>query len=215
MIAALPDEHFRIGDVKRVLVKVFRELEFNGQSRRPRTDNAGFSSMYQRRKNASYPRRYRSALATGHQCADTESVDEEADVNSADLLGSCEVNRRRCRLELTVFQRFVKCFFSHEESAKLENAAMKLSAVHEALVTVRAASDEMKGKSEGKGEPAVSCSGKGKRRWRKSNSAKHLQDKFAARQYPFNMSCVRTTLSLGWCSWMHWNARHEFHDLVR
>ena len=110
MIAALPDEQFRINDVKRVLVRLFPELEFDGQSRRLRTDNAGFSSMYQRRKNASYPRRYRSALATGHEWADTENVDEEADVNSADLLGSCEVNWRRCRLELTVFQQFVECF---------------------------------------------------------------------------------------------------------
>ena len=39
---------------------------------------------------------------------------------------------------------------------------MELSAVPEALVTVRAAGDKMQGKSEGKGEPAVSFSGKGK-----------------------------------------------------
>ena len=65
LIAALPDEHFRINSVKRVLVKLFPDLhinehrEFDGQSRRPRTDNAGSSSAYQRRENASYPRRYR------------------------------------------------------------------------------------------------------------------------------------------------------------
>ena len=70
-----------------------------------------------------------------------------------------------------------------QKSAKLENVQrMELSAVPEALVTVRAASDEMKGESEGKGEPAISCSGKGKGRWRKPNSAKHLQDKLAARK---------------------------------
>ena len=70
--------------------------------------------------------------------------------------------------------------FVQEESSKLENAAMELSSVPEALVTFRAARDKMKGKSEGKGEPAVS--GKGKGKWRKPNSAKHLQDKLAARK---------------------------------
>ena len=59
---------------------------------------------------------------------------------------------------------------------------MDLSSVPEALVTIRAARDKMKGKSEGKGEPAVSFSGKGKGKWRKPNSAKHLQDKLAARK---------------------------------
>ena len=59
---------------------------------------------------------------------------------------------------------------------------MELSAVPEALVTVCAASDKMKGNSKGKGEPAVSCSGRGKGRWRKPNSAKHLEDKLAARK---------------------------------
>ena len=53
---------------------------------------------------------------------------------------------------------------------------MELSAVPEV------ARDEMKGKSGGKGEPAVSCSGRGKGRWRKPNSAKHLEDKLAARK---------------------------------
>ena len=72
--------------------------------------------------------------------------------------------------------------FTEEESSKLENAAMELSSVLEALVTIRAARDKMKGKSEGKGEPAVSFSGKGKGKWRKPNSAKHLQDKSAARK---------------------------------
>ena len=59
---------------------------------------------------------------------------------------------------------------------------MELSSVPEALVTVRAARDKMKGKREGKGEPAVSISGEGKGKWRKPNSAKHLQDKLVARK---------------------------------
>ena len=41
---------------------------------------------------------------------------------------------------------------------------MKFSAVPEASVTVGAAKDKMKGKSEGKGEPAVSFSGQGQRK---------------------------------------------------
>ena len=59
---------------------------------------------------------------------------------------------------------------------------MGLSAVPEVLMTVRAARDKMKSKSEGKDEPAVSLSGKGKGEWRKPTSAKRLQDKLAARK---------------------------------
>ena len=86
----------------------------------------------------------------------------------------CEVNWRRFQLELTIFPAICRVFFTQEESTKLENAAMELSSVPEALVTIRAARDKMKGKSEGKGELAVSFSGKGKGKWRKPNSAKHL-----------------------------------------
>ena len=67
---------------------------------------------------------------------------------------------------------------------------MDLSSVPEALVTIRAARDKMKGKSEGKGEPAVSFSGKGKGNWRKPNSAKHLQDKLAARKSKHRVTSV-------------------------
>ena len=59
---------------------------------------------------------------------------------------------------------------------------MDLSAVPEVLVTVRAAGDKMQDKSEGKGEPAVSFSGRGKGKCRKPSSAKHLQDMLAARK---------------------------------
>ena len=81
LIAAQRDEHFTINDVTRVLVRLFPELhisefrEFDGQARRLKADNAGFSSAYQRREHASYPRRCRSALATGQEWVDTESVD--------------------------------------------------------------------------------------------------------------------------------------------
>ena len=93
LIAALPDEHFAINDVKRVLVRPFPELHINenresdGYSRRSRNDHTGPSSAYQRKEQMSYPRRYRSTLATGHEWADTDSVDDETDVNSADLQG--------------------------------------------------------------------------------------------------------------------------------
>ena len=87
LIAALPDEHFGSNDVARLFpeLNVNEHRESEGHSRRPRNDHAGSSSPYQRREHTSYPRRCRSALATGHECADTESVDEEADVNVADL----------------------------------------------------------------------------------------------------------------------------------
>ena len=93
LIAALRDEHFAINDVKRVLVRLFSELHINehresdGYSRWPRNDHTGPSPAYQRRKQTSYPRRYRSTLATGHEWADTDSVDDESVVNSADLQG--------------------------------------------------------------------------------------------------------------------------------
>ena len=93
LIAALPDEHFAINDVKRVLVRLFPELhisehrEPDGYSRRPRNEHTGCSSAYQRREQTSYPRRYRSTLAIGQEWADTDSVDDETDVNSADLQG--------------------------------------------------------------------------------------------------------------------------------
>ena len=75
LIAALPDEHFAINDVKRVLVRLFPELRINehresdGHSRRSRNDHTGPSSAYQRREQTSYPRPYRSTLATGHEWA--------------------------------------------------------------------------------------------------------------------------------------------------
>ena len=59
---------------------------------------------------------------------------------------------------------------------------MNLSSVPETLVTIRPAQDKMKGKSEGKGEPAVSFYGKGKGKWRKPNPAKHLHEKLAVRK---------------------------------
>ena len=140
--------------MKRVLVRLFPELhinehrEFDGQSRRPRTDNAGPSSAYQRRENASYPRRNRSAFATGHEL--TESGDEETDLNSADFQGSCEVNWRRCQLELMMFPVICRVSVS-TKCLRNMSAAMELSVVPEAMMTVRASRYKMKGK----GEPAV------------------------------------------------------------
>ena len=168
-------------------VRLFPELHINehrevhGQSRRPKTVNAGPSPTYQRQENASYPGRYRSALATGHERADTDRVDEETDVSSADLQGLVRSELEALSARIADLSSELSSVFTHEESAKLENAAMESSAVPEALMTVRAARDKMKGKSEGKGEPAVSFCATGKGKWRKP-IAKHLQDKLAARK---------------------------------
>ena len=73
LIAALPDEHFAINDVERVLVRLLLELHINehresdGHSRRSRNDHTVPSPAYQRREQTSYPHRYRSTLATGHE----------------------------------------------------------------------------------------------------------------------------------------------------
>ena len=157
--------------MKRVLVRLFPELHINehresdGYSRRSRNDHTGPSSACQRREQTSYPRRHRSALATGHEWADTDSVDDETDVNSADLQGFVRSELEALSAGIDDFPSDLSSVFTQEESSKLENAAMDLFSVPEALVTIRAARDKMKGKSEGKGE-----------------SAKHLQDKLAARQ---------------------------------
>ena len=92
---------------------------------------------------------------------------EETDVNSEDLQVFV-----RCELEALAagigdLSSDLSSVFTHEESAELENAAMELSAVPDALMTVRAASDKMKGKSESKSEPTVSFSGKSDGKWRK------------------------------------------------
>ena len=130
----------------------------------------------------SYPRRYRSTLATGHEWADTDSVDEETDVSSADLQGFVRSELEALSAGMDDFPIDLSSVFTPEESSRLETAAMDLSSVSESLVTICASRDKMKGKSEGKGEPAVSFSGKGIGKWRKPNSVKHLQDKLAARK---------------------------------
>ena len=122
LIAALPDEHFGINDVKRVLVRLFPELHFNehresdGHSRRPRNDHAGSSSAYQRREHTSYPRRYRSALATGHEWADTESVDDATDVNSADLQGFVRSELEALSAGINDFSSDLSSAFTQESS---------------------------------------------------------------------------------------------------
>ena len=164
LIAALPDEHFAINDMKLVLVRLFPELHINehresdGHSRRSRNDH------------------------TGHEWADTDSVDNETDVKSADLQGIVRSELEALSAGIDDFPSDLSSVFTQDESSRLENAAMDLSSLPEALITIRATRDKMKGKSEGKGEPAVSFSGKGKGKWRKPNSAKHLQDKLAARK---------------------------------
>ena len=103
-------------------------------------------------------------------------------MNPADLQGFVRSELEALSSGIGDVSSDLSSVFTHEESSKLENAAMEFSAVPQALVTIRAARDKMKGKSEGKGELAVSFSGKGKGKWRKPNSAKHLQDKLAGRE---------------------------------
>ena len=54
----------------------------------------------------------------------------------------------------------------------------------------------MKDKGEGKGEPAVLSTGKGKGKWRKPSSAKHLQDKLAARKTKSTWSVDNVVIGL-------------------
>ena len=201
--------------MKRVLVRLFPELHINehreSDGRRSRNDHTGSSSAYQRRDQTSYPRRYRSTLATGHEWADTDSVDDETDVNSADLQVFVRSELEALSAGIDDFPNDLSSVFTQEESSKLENAAMDLSSVPEALVTIRAARDKMKDKSEGKGEPAVSFCGKGK--WRKPNSAKHLQDKLAA--IKSKSTCHECGQRGHWAGDPPWKSRHKFHYLAR
>ena len=128
-------------------------------------------------QNTSHPRRCCTALATAHEWADTESVDEETDVNSADLQGFVRNKLEALSAEIDDFP--VSCRVSLPTRSLRNWRNISFPA---ALMTVRAARIKMKGKSEGKGEPSVSFSVKGNRKWRKPSSGKHLQDKLAARK---------------------------------
>ena len=94
----------------------------------PRNDHAGSSSAYQRREHTSHPRRHRSALATGHEWADTESFDDETDVNNADLQGFVRSELEALSTGIDDFPVTCRVFLL-TKSSKLENAAMELSAV--------------------------------------------------------------------------------------
>ena len=133
LTAALPSEHFGMNDMKR-FGEIFPELPINehgeseDNSRRPRNDNAGSSSSVSETRRhiapTSIPQRSRDC----HEWADTESVDDETDVNPADLQASA-------RSELLALSAGVDDFpaicpvFTHEESSKLETAAMELGAL--------------------------------------------------------------------------------------
>ena len=153
-----------------------------------KNDNALSSSSYQRRDTASYPRRYRSALGTGHEWADTESVDDETDVNSADLQGfvRSELEALSTGIE---FLRDLSSIFTHEESSKLENAAMELSAVPEALMTMP---------PEGKGETRSFILWKGQGRMAKTQLSQASAGQINCEKVQVNVSRMCTTRSWGW-----------------
>ena len=157
----MPDEHIEINDLKHVLFGDNEHRELEGYSQRSRNDHAGSSSTHQKREHTSYPRRCRSALAT---CHEWQAQKGETDKNSADLQGFVQSELGALSAGIDVSSIDILKIFTHE--------AMELSFVPAALVTIRAARDKMKGKSEGKGEPVVSFSGKGNGKWRKQNSAK-------------------------------------------
>ena len=197
LIAALPNEHFAINDVKRVSVRLFPELHINehrepdGHSRRSRNDHTGPSSAHQRREQMSYPRRHRSTLTAGHEEADTDSVDEETDVDSADLQGFVRSELEALSAGIDDCPSDPSSVFTQEDSSRLENAAKDLSSASEASVPIRAARDKMKGKSEGKGW-------KGKKEVAKTQLSQTFARQIGCEKVEVNVSRVWTTWSLGW-----------------
>ena len=75
---------------------------------------------------------------------------------------------------------------------------MDLSSVPEALVTIRAARDKMKGKSEGEGDPAVYIFWKGKREVARTQLSQTFAGQIGCEKVEVNVSQVSTTWSLGW-----------------
>ena len=127
------------------LVRLFPELHINehresdGYSRRSRNNHTGPSSAYQRREQTSYPRRYRSTLATGHEWADTDSVDDETDVNSADLQGFVRSELEALSAGIDDFPSDLSSVFTQEAVLKIGECGNGFVLCPEALVTIRAA----------------------------------------------------------------------------
>ena len=119
-------------------------------------------------------------------------------MNSADLQGFVRSELEALSAGIDDFPSDLSSVFTQEESSKLENAAMDLSSVPEALVTIRAARDKMKGKSEGKGEPAVSFSGKRQGKVAKTQLSQTFAGQVSCEKVEINVSRVWTTWSLGW-----------------
>ena len=70
-------------------------------------------------------------------------------MNSTDLQGFVRSEIKALSAGIGNFTSDMLGVLTYEESVKMENAAMEPSAVPEALMTVRAVRDEMKGQSEG------------------------------------------------------------------
>ena len=77
-----------------------------------RNDHTGPHQRIREENKTSYPRRHRSALATGHEWADTDSVDDETDVNSADLQGFVRSELEALSAAGRLSQRPLECFYS-------------------------------------------------------------------------------------------------------
>ena len=159
---------------------VARVLTESGKGRG--ADNTASSSTYERRENASYLHRYHGARATGHKWADTESVDEEVVVNSADLQGFVRSELEALSAGIGDFSIDLSRAFIHKESSKLENGAMELSAVPEALVTVRAPEIRRRPRVKARVSRQSHSLEMARKKWRRPSSANHLQNKLAARE---------------------------------
>ena len=116
-------------------------------------------------------------------------------MNSADLQGFVRSELEALSAGIDDFPKDLSSVFTQEESSKLENAAMDLSSVPEALVTIRAARDKMKGQSEGKGR-LIFWKGEGK--VAKTQPTHTFTGQVSCKKVEINVSRVRTTWSLGW-----------------
>ena len=200
LIAVLPDEHFGIKDVKRVFVRHFPTLHFNehresdGHSRRPTT--------LDHRQRIRDENRHRTHVDTAvlsrlvHEWADTESVDDETDVNSADLQGFVRSELEALSAGINdFFQRSVECFYSR---------VLKIRECGDGIVSCprcvgnyscSAGQDEGQERRQGLTCSLIFWNGKGK--WRKPNSAKHLARQVSCEKVQVNVSRMWTTWSIG------------------
>ena len=171
---------------------------FDGYSRRSRNDHTGPSSAYQRREQTSYPRRCRRTLATGHEWADTDSADDETDVNSGDLLGFVRSELEALSAGIDDFPSDLSSVFAQEESSKLENATKDLSSVPEALVNHPCSPRQDEGQERRQGRTCSLIFWKRQGVVAKTQLSQTFVGQICCEKVEINVSRVWTTWSLGW-----------------